>query len=674
VRAAGRRLQAFIAVVVAGFFLALAPGALATSFTWTGESTTTEDWSEGLNWAGDAAPKASKKAETLTFPHLTSEGCEDETGENPCYISYNDMVGLSTESMRIDDGDEYFMGGESLAIGKGGLTASPTGSPDDSAIDFLELPFELTETQKWSVSGRGAGGKLSGLWLEGAVSGSDPLTVELSKMPAFYLVNETEVGPVKIDGTDTTRAGHENGVVGFLGELNSEDGESVELSHVFFFGSGELGPLTTNDAELDVGAGLEPTGGIEAPSVTLDSGTKVTSQIVGKEAAPDVDYSQLSSKGSIDLANATIAVEVGPPSKEKACPELVTGQTYTFVSTTGSLSGVFANAPEHGADIPIAFAEGCKATSQEMRISYKESGGGTETVTGTVEAKPVVTESPASTKVTEGSSATFKAAATGWSSVQWQVRKSGGPFEDDTTDRGVTTSTLTVEDATGAQSGDEYRAVFKNGAGEAPTAAATLTVETLEEKKSGEEAAKKKEEERQNEEANRKLGEEHLKLVGEEAARAAANKQHEEEAAAAKKHQEEESAKSGALAFKEGSPDATIASASLRASSSGEVSVKVSCPAGVSSCAGTVTLRTLDAVVASVKAKPAILTLATGSFTVAGGQVKTIVLHLSSKARVLLARSHTLHVRVTVAAHNATGVMHTGYAVGTLRAAKAKHG
>jgi hypothetical protein len=309
-----------------------------------------------------------------------------------------------------------------------------------------------------------------------------------------------------------------------------------------------------------------------------------------------------------------------------------------------------------------------------MRISYKESGGGTETVTGTVEAKPVVTESPASTKVTEGSSATFKAAATGWSSVQWQVRKSGGPFEDDTTDRGVTTSTLTVEDATGAQSGDEYRAVFKNGAGEAPTAAATLTVETLEEKKSGEEAAKKKEEERQNEEANRKLGEEHLKLVGEEAARAAANKQHEEEAAAAKKHQEEESAKSGALAFKEGSPDATIASASLRASSSGEVSVKVSCPAGVSSCAGTVTLRTLDAVVASVKAKPAILTLATGSFTVAGGQVKTIVLHLSSKARVLLARSHTLHVRVTVAAHNATGVMHTGYAVGTLRAAKAKHG
>jgi hypothetical protein len=681
VRAAGRGLPALIAVVVAGFCLALAPSALATSFTWTGESTTTESWSEGLNWAGDASPKASKKAETLTFPHLSSAGCEDETFENPCYFSFNDVVGLSTESMRIDDGDEYLMGGESLAIGKGGITASPTGSPDDPAIDFLELPFELTEAQNWSVSGRGAGGELSGLWLEGAVSGSDPLTVELSKMPAFYLVNETEVGPVKIDGTDTTRAGHENGVVGFLGELNSEDGESVELSHVFFFGSGELGPLTTNDAELDVGTGLEPTGGFEAPSVTLDSASKVTFQIAGKETVPYVDYSQLSSEGAIDLANATIGVEVGPPSKGKACPELVTGQTYTFVSTTGTLSGAFANAPEHGADLPITFGESCKATSQELRISYKESGGGTETVTATVETKPVVTESPASTKVTEGSSATFKAAATGASSVQWQVKKSGGAFESDTTDQGVATNTLKVEDATGAQSDDEYRAVFKNGAGEATTVAATLTVETLAQKKAEEEArkkeeeaAKKKEEERQNEEASRKLGEERNKLAAEEAARAAANTQHEAEAAAAKKHQEEEAAKSGALAFKEGSPDATIASASLQASASGEVSVKVSCPAGVSSCAGTVTLRTLDAVVASAKTKPAILTLGTGSFTVAGGQVKTIVLHLSAKARILLARSHTLHVRVTIAAHNATGVTHTGYVIGTLRAAKAKHG
>ncbi len=156
----------------------------------------------------------------------------------------------------------------------------------------------------------------------------------------------------------------------------------------------------------------------------------------------------------------------------------------------------------------------------------------------------------------------------------------------------------------------------------------------------------------------------------------------EEEAAAtaaAIKQHEEEATKGGVLGAKEGSPDAAIASTSLRASASGAVSVKISCPAGESSCAGTVTLRTLDAVSASVaagaaKAKPAVLTLATGSFTVVGGKVVTVVLHLSAKARMLLGRSHTLHVRVTIAAHDPEGGMHTGHVVATLRAPTAKHG
>ncbi len=159
-----------------------------------------------------------------------------------------------------------------------------------------------------------------------------------------------------------------------------------------------------------------------------------------------------------------------------------------------------------------------------------------------------------------------------------------------------------------------------------------------------------------------------------------ASKKPEEEAAAAaaKKRQEEEAAKVAVLGVKEGSPDATIAGTSLQASASGAVSVKISCPAGTSDCTGTVTLRTLTAVSAAragaVEAKPAILTLATGAFTVAGGKVAIVVLHLSAKARTLLARSHMLHVRVVILAHNLAGAVHTGYAAATLRAAKAKQG
>lgn len=480
IHAAWRLAHAVCVVAVASFCLALAPSALATSFTWAGAAEAgSEEWSEGLNWAGGIAPKAGKKIETLSFPRLTGRACELEAASHSCYLSYDDTVGLDTESMRIDDGDEYAVGGEALTLGKGGLTASPETGSSEPALDLVELPLELSEAQKWSVSGRGTGEDLSGLWLEGAVTGSDSLTVELGKMPVLYLVNETEVGPVKIVGTDSSRSGSENGVVGFLDEMNSEDGEPVELSHVAFFGSGELGPLTTKDAELDVGTGLEPAGDIEAPSITLDSGTSIAFEITGDEGFPFFDYSQLASEGTIDLGGATIGVDVGPPSKGKTCPELVPGQTFTFVSTTGALSGAFANAPEHGPDIPITFAAGCEAASQVMRISYNKGGGGNETVTATVEAKPVVTESPASATVTEGNSATFKAAATGATSVQWQVKKGAGAFESDTSDSGAATETLTVEHTTREQSGDEYRAVFKNGAGEVSTTAATLTVEAL---------------------------------------------------------------------------------------------------------------------------------------------------------------------------------------------------
>ena len=185
---------------------------------------------------------------------------------------------------------------------------------------------------------------------------------------------------------------------------------------------------------------------------------------------------------------------------------------------------------------------------------------------------------------------------------------------------------------------------------------------------------------------NRKHHEEAVsKSTQEEAARiaeeAAAKRRHEEEeaaAAAAKRHQEEAQAKVAVLSVKESSPDATIASTSLQASATGAVSIKIKCPAGESSCAGTVTLRTLNAVIAGVagvaKTKAAVLTLAHGPFVVPGGKAKTVTLHLSAKARALLARVRTLRIRVTIVAHNPAGAMHTTQTVATLSEAKPKHG
>jgi len=126
-------------------------------------------------------------------------------------------------------------------------------------------------------------------------------------------------------------------------------------------------------------------------------------------------------------------------------------------------------------------------------------------------------------------------------------------------------------------------------------------------------------------------------------------------------------------------PDVTLVGGAASVSSAGAFTLKVSCPTGDTSCTGTLTVKTLKAVVASVghgaKSKAAILTLATGAFTVAGGQVKTVTLHLSSPGRTLLAHAHVLSVRVTILAHNTADATHTGTATVTLRPAKpaAKH-
>lgn len=131
--------------------------------------------------------------------------------------------------------------------------------------------------------------------------------------------------------------------------------------------------------------------------------------------------------------------------------------------------------------------------------------------------------------------------------------------------------------------------------------------------------------------------------------------------------------KTGVLPFvsSQGDPEARLASSTLSVSAAGAVPVSVTCPRGETSCTGTVTLRTLNAV--SARKKKAILTLASGAFTVAGGRTETITLHLSSQARALLARSHTLHALATILAHDPTGASRTVKTIVTLRPAARPH-
>jgi len=105
--------------------------------------------------------------------------------------------------------------------------------------------------------------------------------------------------------------------------------------------------------------------------------------------------------------------------------------------------------------------------------------------------------------------------------------------------------------------------------------------------------------------------------------------------------------------------------------------IRISCPAGAKGCSGTVTLKTLTAVSAratAAKTKKQILTLAQGSFSLAGGGVGSVTLHLSAKAKKLLGKLHLLRAKATVAAHDSAGDAGSSASVVTLRPAKpARH-
>jgi PKD repeat protein len=268
---------------------------------------------------------------------------------------------------------------------------------------------------------------------------------------------------------------------------------------------------------------------------------------------------------------------------------------------------------------------------------------GTITVTEAQTGAPVVIEQPKSVATVEGETATFTARASGEPAptVQWEVFDEGKW----TTISGATSTTLTVSATTTAENERGYRATFENGKEPAAkTNVATLSVES----KAAHQA----------------------KLEAEAAAR---KKQEEEEAAAAaKKHEEELAAQNEVLNNKESLGKATIAGASISVSSSGTLTIKVSCLKGPVSCAGTITLKTSSAVAASKGAMKKILTLATGSFSVKGGTSKSVTLHLNGTARKLLAKLHVLRVRSTVLAHNAHNESSTTVQSLTLRPAKKK--
>ncbi len=145
-------------------------------------------------------------------------------------------------------------------------------------------------------------------------------------------------------------------------------------------------------------------------------------------------------------------------------------------STNGG--GAWSNVAGATADQLTVVNTKTSDSGREYRAAFKNVAGQatSEAATLTVRKAPVVTKQPVSVTVEEGQSAVFEASASGVPapSVQWELSTNSGSTWSAV--EGATSDQLTVANAKTSENGDEYRAVFDNAAGQATSAAATLTV------------------------------------------------------------------------------------------------------------------------------------------------------------------------------------------------------
>jgi hypothetical protein len=492
--------------------------------------------------------------------------------------------GNTTDTLTVEDTNVSESGNEYRAVFK-----NTAGKETSSAATLTVLPKpvapEVTEQPQTSVTV--------------TAPASATFTAKASGTPTPTVQWQVSTNKGGTWANDTIDKGNTTDTLTIENTKGSESGNEYRAVFTNSAGKAEshVGTLTVNEAPAVT---TEP----KSTSVTETETATFTAAASGAPA-PSVQW-QVSTNKGVSWANDT--------TDKGATTGTLTIEDATFSENEYEYRAVFTN------NVGPAV----------------ESSAATLTVTKAT--LPAITEQPLNDSVQEPATATFTAKASGTPAptVQWEVSTDGGKaWTDDTADGGNTTDTLTISNTSVSESGYEYRAAFKNVAGEKDSNPVTLTVVA------------------QPPNTGTGTGTTTSSSGGQPGGGVDDNRVVQTPAPV---------------------PDANLASTGLTVSSSGAIVLKVTCPSGETTCEGTLTLRTLNAVAAAGK-KKSILTLASGTFTVVGGQVKSVTLHLSAAARALLARSHgLLRARATLVAHDPAAATHTTETTVTLRAAKKKHG
>jgi glycosyl hydrolase family 6/Big-like domain-containing protein len=354
----------------------LSPDIAPSDFTWSGASTTTQDWSDVNNWGGTAPSGA---VTSLAFPNV--EPCASNTS---CETSMDDVAGLSTGSVSIESNGTYDITGDPakpLSLdSSSGLTVAPSaGSAVVGDSVTFTVPVTLTADQQWSLNPALPNEPIT----FGSITGAgENLTMEMGEggeAADVQLGSDTDVGQLTIEGYGNTS-------IPPGGQLNSTTPSQVVVGDgstrpnlVLPSGTATAGPLELDQSSLSIGS-VAGSGSAATLSVdgayTTGAASNLNLSIVSTGTTAGADYSQLNVSGNATLSQTTLALTM--PATTATCP--APGETVTLLTAAG-ITGTFASLA-NGASTTFE----CDGRSLQATVSYTAT-----TVTATVAQDPTST-------------------------------------------------------------------------------------------------------------------------------------------------------------------------------------------------------------------------------------------------------------------------------------------
>jgi hypothetical protein len=371
-------------------------------FTWTGGALPASGhWSSATNWLGGKAPTPNTTIGTVAY---TPSGC--------CDLSQDDVSGLTIGKIEAINAEEDGITGDAFTLGAGGIVAEPANSP--GGLFSIANPIMLATSQTWTIGGTDE--RSPEFEDSGPLSGEQSnLTVNITNTSGasfddpYHLTSPNdEIGDFEVNGTERTSSGgfvERSLILLGAGKFNREDDHPLIFNHVELQNEAETGPITLNHSAMTFGGSatgpviaidseLGPYGVSSLPSLSMDASSEFSVHIEPSGTEAGADYDQLTASGAVSLNGSQLhlwATGNGPPGNE--CPPRPAGQVLTLISTTGTLSGAFGNAPNEGTvsahcEDFEGFGQNAKITSERnyaYRINYN-TGASPETVTATVVA------------------------------------------------------------------------------------------------------------------------------------------------------------------------------------------------------------------------------------------------------------------------------------------------